>query len=259
MLPGIRRGGESMLDPLNICEFNLIGLNIGCGKNFERVYEDKRFLYVDIDPYDGEIIIDQPNAQLVKTSSGFHYLQCDLTVGLPIAPDCAHAVLLEHVIEHLDLAAAMTLLRGVYRVLAPGGCLRVSIPDLALYVSAYQRGDRAFFEAHGRAVAEPVVDCWDEFVGPYLQGAAPFMPAALERDEVASFLSRPAVSINQIFRFWGHRWIYDFAELSLLLSTAGFGKNAITKQVFGFGHDCRLARMDRSFRKDETLYVEAVK
>lgn len=244
---------------LNLADFDLIGLNIGCGKNFERDYADKGFLYVDVENCDGDVVLDEANALLVRTHNGFYYLRCDLTESLPFRPGSVQVVLLEHVVEHLDPAAALLLLRRVRAVLADGGCARVSVPDLAIYIAAYQREDHAFFEAHGRNVCEPVVDCWEEFVGGHAPDAAPFLPHPLRRDTVSAFLSRPAVSLNQIFRFWGHRWMYDFAELSLLLRSAGFGQAAVSRRAFGDGHNPRLARMDRSFRKDESLYVEALK
>jgi predicted SAM-dependent methyltransferase len=48
-------------------------------------------------------------------------------------------------LEHLDSRTAERLIADAYRVLRPGGVLRLCVPDLEFAVSRYQEGDRARF------------------------------------------------------------------------------------------------------------------
>ena len=73
---------------------------------------------------------------------------------LPFASASVQLVYCEHMLEHLgrtgDVGA--TLLREVYRVLAPGGVLRLSTPDLRRYMCGYVKagaGD-TFLADHGK-------------------------------------------------------------------------------------------------------------
>lgn len=48
----------------------------------------------------------------------------------------AGAVILSHVIEHIAPAKTLCALENCFAILAPGGFIRVSVPDLAKYVTA---------------------------------------------------------------------------------------------------------------------------
>jgi predicted SAM-dependent methyltransferase len=69
----------------------------------------------------------------------------DLRRGIPFPESSAKAVFLEHFLEHLTLRQGLDLLDECRRVLAPGGVIRVSVPDLEKYLRSYA-GDRAFIE-----------------------------------------------------------------------------------------------------------------
>ena len=65
----------------------------------------------------------------------------DLRRPLPFADRVASAVFLEHVLEHMTVAEGMAVLRHAFRVLAPGGVIRVGVPDAGLYARSYAGGD----------------------------------------------------------------------------------------------------------------------
>jgi len=67
----------------------------------------------------------------------------DLRRPLPIPDGAADAVFLEHVLEHMTVAEGMAVLRHAFAVLAPGGVLRVGVPDAGLYACSYAGGDGA--------------------------------------------------------------------------------------------------------------------
>jgi predicted SAM-dependent methyltransferase len=70
----------------------------------------------------------------------------DLRRPLPFADRQADAVFLEHVLEHMTVAEGMAVLRHAFRVLAPGGVIRVGVPDAGLYARSYAGGDRTIDE-----------------------------------------------------------------------------------------------------------------
>ena len=55
---------------------------------------------------------------------------CDLRRGLPLAADTCDATYSSHVLEHLSAAEANPFIAEQYRVLMPGGVIRVVVPDL---------------------------------------------------------------------------------------------------------------------------------
>jgi predicted SAM-dependent methyltransferase len=72
-------------------------------------------------------------------------LYWDLRSGIPFPDGSAEAVFLEHVIEHFTLADDLDLLEDCRRVLAPGGIIRLGVPDFGRYLESYA-GDGAFIE-----------------------------------------------------------------------------------------------------------------
>ena len=70
----------------------------------------------------------------------------DLRRPLPFADRVAGAVFLEHVLEHMTVAEGMEVLRHAFRVLAPGGVIRIGVPDAGLYARSYVGGDGAIDE-----------------------------------------------------------------------------------------------------------------
>lgn len=169
--------------------------------------------------------------RVYRVDEATHFIKADARQRLPFADRVAPWVYAEHFIEHLSLDEGIRWLREVRRILAPGGLLRLTTPDLARYVDGY-RLDDGFYSTHRERLL--------------LLGAPPH--------EVPH---RRAFMINQIFRFHGHRWIYDADELSFALSTAGFPAADISQRAYREGAVPEVAALDRQVRNDETLYVEA--
>jgi len=71
----------------------------------------------------------------------------DLTSGkpFPIADDSIAAAYSSHVFEHIKDEHVSFVLRDAHRVLKPGGYLRLSCPDIELYVRAFLEKDLDFF------------------------------------------------------------------------------------------------------------------
>jgi predicted SAM-dependent methyltransferase len=152
----------------------------------------------------------------------------DVTRGLPLADASMRGIYTEHCLEHLPVTVVFDLLRECCRVLEPGGRFRIVVPDGEIYLSCYVR------TLAGDLSARLPYEQFDQFRGRYT----------------------PMFSVNRIFRDHGHRFIYDFATMRLLLEEAGFVN--ITKQTFQQGADPMLLR-DTADRQIESLYVEAAK
>ena len=64
----------------------------------------------------------------------------DLRHPLPFPDGSAQAVFMEHVLEHMTVAEGMVVLRHCLQVLAPGGVVRVGVPDAGRYARSYAEG-----------------------------------------------------------------------------------------------------------------------
>ena len=135
----------------------------------------------------------------------------------------------EHFIEHIEPQQAIAWLAEVRRVLRPGGIARISTPDLALYASGYHDPAQRFYQLHRQRLGQ--------------MGIHNTPPSR-------------AWMMNQIFRYYGHRWLYDFEEIAGAATRAGFNPAAIRKVGFGSGSVPELAALDQPLRNDESLYVE---
>ncbi len=168
--------------------------------------------------------------RLCRIAGKSHFVQLDIGQPLPFEDGSVSWAYAEHLIEHVPLATAVRWLTEVRRVLRPGGLLRLTTPDLAKYVEGYLSGNK-FFAKHRRRV-DLAID------------VAPPMPA------------RNAFMFNQIFYLYGHRWLYDLAELQYVLAQAGFDPAAVRECAYREGSRPDVAALDQTIRNDETIYVE---
>ena len=67
----------------------------------------------------------------------------DLRYRLPFKDKAFSGVYLEHTLEHLYPFEAITLLSEIYRILKPNGIVRITVPDLDIYILEYNKKDRS--------------------------------------------------------------------------------------------------------------------
>lgn len=125
-------------------------------------------------------------------------VQIDCTRQLRIADDSFDYVYSEHMHEHLDYQSGSALLSELFRVLRPGGKVRIAVPDLDFYVQMF--GSERSYSEYASAFREQI---WQT------QGLS---GAPLDK---ATFL-------NFLFRGSDHRYIYSREALSGQLTHAGF-------------------------------------
>lgn len=160
-------------------------LQIGCGKHFL-----PGWLNADYHP---------------KTRDVLHL---DATRRLPFEDAAFDYVFSEHMIEHFTFPQGQDLLRECFRVLAPGGVVRIATPDLAFLVDLYRPDEPATRE-------RPALQ--SEFLGHFLDTEIKRRASDAPRD-YDTFL------INKFVRAWGHQFIYDEKTLRYAMKEAGFGE-----------------------------------
>ena len=124
-------------------QWGLRGLQYGCGWNLR-----EGWLNTDIAgraDHDGHGTVP---GRLARLDERFYYLQHDAALHFPFEDESFEWVYAEHLLEHLSLDEAVIWLTDARRVLAPGGCLRLSTPDLRRYVAGYLDERGRFFEEH---------------------------------------------------------------------------------------------------------------
>ena len=120
----------------------------------------------------------------------------DATQTFPFGDSVFDYVVSEHMIEHIEYAGAEVMLRECFRVLKPGGKIRLSTPDLrvlaALCAPEKNAEQMAYIDFIVERVLPGVTDCKAVFV------------------------------VNNAFRAWGHQFLYDPETLRHLLGRRRF-------------------------------------
>lgn len=151
----------------------------------------------------------------------------DAAKGLPIQSDSVDVLYSSHMLEHLDRNEADRFLKEVFRVLRPGGIIRIAVPDIKKQVAQYnESGDAdAFIEATHLCVPRP--------------------RSLVQRLRLLLVGTRH------------HQWMYDGNSLSRLLQKHGFVKAEVLPagQTRIHGHE----PLDLQERCSESVYVEAEK
>lgn len=114
----------------------------------------------------------------------------DVRRGLPYKNNSIGFIFSEHFIEHLSREESLSFLKECYRVLKPGGALRIATPDLDDMIQSYSR------------------DTWNhkEWIHRFGYGWIP----------------NRCVMLNVTLREWKHRHIFNYDDLKMVGNLAGF-------------------------------------
>jgi predicted SAM-dependent methyltransferase len=247
-------------------------LNLGCGGHFH-----PEWVNVDFQPQTPGVIAH------------------DLRTRLPFDDASFAVVYHSHVLEHLARREALPFLRECHRVLAPGGILRVAVPDLEtiarLYLDSLTRalaGDAESKQRHEWMTIElldqmvreqsggEMLHYWrqnpmpiEEFViqrcgSEVLRGLEALRKQKPTKGKLA-YLQPPTSSQVAEFRASGevHKWMYDRCSLSALLNQVGFQQLKVCAPeeslIPAFNSYSLDINADGTTRKPDSLFLEAVK
>lgn len=159
--------------------------HLGCGTIFIPNY-----LNIGWWPHLGEsTLYSNPNGVL-----NTYLYNHDLVKGIPAADNSLEVVYHSHLLEHLTNVEGVDFIAACYRVLQPGGILRILVPDLELWSKKYIDGDQFFF---------------DEYLRVGLANNKELYP------------TNGAIFMGMLHNH-GHKMGYDFETLTGILERAGF-------------------------------------
>lgn len=92
-----------------------ICLHLGCGNK-----NDPRFINIDADAY--------PNVHFIQNIENLNNF----------ASNSADLIYATHVLEHISHRKLVSVLKEWYRVIKPGGMIRISVPDFDILIEAYR-------------------------------------------------------------------------------------------------------------------------
>jgi SAM-dependent methyltransferase len=164
-------------------------------------------------------------------------LRLDATLPMPFPPAHFDHIFSEHMIEHVPYAGGVAMLRECYRILKPGGKVRISAPDLDFLVRLTTSWPRL---------------TWTEL--NYVQWQCshfPGMPVCA------------ATVLNNSIRRWGHEFIYSPSLLGDAMAACGFVEitrwdvpNSDDSELRGLEHQ---SRMPPGMLALETMAVQGTK
>ena len=188
-------------------------LHIGCGDN-----ELAGWLNTELCPRGGQIFLDA-------------------TQPFPFGDGLFTFIYSEHMIEHIALRDAEQMLAECFRVMAPGGIIRIVTPDL-------------------------------EFLTTLLESPEPprlgdYIAYSIDVHRIHATGPRGAAVFNNFMRAWGHQYIHTAASLGTLMAGAGFER---VERVplndsahAGLSGLAKVARMPDGFLEMESFVLEGRK
>ncbi len=126
----------------------------------------------------------------------------DATNPYPFQSNQFDYIFSEHMIEHVTYTGGSKMLQECFRILKPGGKLRLSTPDIQFLIALYQ-------DNLSPVQQNFIKNSFDQWIAdsPDYQEAPKY---------------EKALVINNYMRAWGHQCIYDERVLRYLLETTGF-------------------------------------
>ena len=123
---------------------------------------------------------------------GIYSIYMDLNQDFPLPSDSFDYIFSQQGIEHFTYNRGIQILRECFRVLKPGGIVRIETPNIVYFIDNYRANDK------------PVAKAVHEFAKHF--------------DSPPTHLT----SLNAIVRHWGHLYLYDVETLADLCRACGF-------------------------------------
>lgn len=165
----------------------------------------------------------------------------DATKHLPFPSSSFQYVFSEHHIEHIHYNDAKLLFQEAFRILKPGGIIRICTPNLSEYLKSYFLNE---------PLSNPYInEIMENWIKNGFHNAKNYVPK--------NGLENVSFFINDIFLNYEHKFIYDEKTLIQLLIETGFS-NAKTGKP-GISEYTLLSNIESHSPNDFTLVIEAIK
>lgn len=167
-----------------------------------------------------DYIVSWPSVKLVNIKNKF-----------PLRDNVISHIYCSHILEHFEIWETIKILKECYRVLKPGGAIRVIVPDLEKLINIYKS------KGEGARAGKELCNMWWGF----------------EKDiEPESFLQKMTRAQTR-----EHQWGYDREELEHVMEEAGF---STTKRVSIYeGVTPDIEKLDRPFYELTSIFMEGFK
>jgi len=163
--------------------------------------------------------------------------------GLPFEDSSVEVVFSSHFIEHLTFEEGINFLKECHRVLRPDGILRISCPDMKLWIDkVYHSNDKEFFETYKSQLED--TPHWENYLYPF-------------KDNIKTNIQ---VFNSMIFN-WGHKWMWDYESLKTQLESIGYHSIERKEHLKSDIHiieniETRLSKELIEARNLESMFVE---
>lgn len=162
----------------------------------------------------------------------------DAVKPFPLPDNSFDRIFSEHMIEHIPFGGGRSMLSECFRVLKPGGRIRIATPDMSFLM---------------QLLSPQLTEVQQSYVSwaatNFLHDGQPHTPLSV---------------VNNFVRDWGHVYIYDRPTLERLMADVGF--SAITAYQVNESEDPELRGIefpdrfsDVNFLQLETMSYEATK
>lgn len=182
----------------------------------------------------GNLLNGWLNSDILDLKPGMIFL--DARERFPFETGSLNFVYSEHLLEHLSYPDGSTHLKECWRVLKPGGVLRISTPDLAFLTGFYENDTSENKE--------------------YLDWASNWYWNQPTHEKALVF--------NYYMTSWGHKFIYDYTLLKNTCETIGFRQ--VTKEEIGKSGFPELKNVEShgqvigdKWNQKESMVIEAQK
>lgn len=171
----------------------------------------------------------------ISIKEGWNGVYLDAAKTFPLPDDSFEYVYSEHLFEHLTYNQGVNLLKESYRILKPGGVIRIATPDLKFLLGLYKEPEKPIHQS--------------------------YLNYSVSKSNIPA---SPVYVINQFHTSWGHQIIYDKETLGQLMADIGF-KDIKSCEVGESDHEplqnieAHFKIFTKEFNELETMILEGTK